>query len=109
MSARIWSCAGCCTLLSNCTGIRTALDPAGAGATAIHRIRLLLFWVRAMTCVLIILVMVWAMLRRRGHHDLATVPEPQPAAEAERRIGVFVGIAVAATVVTLIALTVVSY
>jgi hypothetical protein len=95
--------------LSNCTGIQTALDPAGASAIAIHRIWLLLFWVSAVVWVLVILALVWAMVRRRGHHDLSTVPEPQPPAPSERRIGVFVGTAVAATVVTLIALTVVSY
>src|SRR5437773_12316765 len=109
MSARIWYCAGCCTVLSNCTGMQTALDPAGAGATAIHGIWLLLFWVSAAVWVLVVLALVWAMLRRRGRHDLSTVPEPQPPAPTERRIGVFVGTAVAATVVTLIALTVVSY
>ena len=109
MFVRIWYCTGCCILLSNCSGTQTALDPAGVSATAIHRIWLLLFWVSAAVWILVILALAWAMLRRRGRHDFSTVPEPQPHAPAERRIGVFVGTAVAATVVTLIALTVVSY
>lgn len=109
MSARVWLCAACCALLSNCTGVQTALDPAGAGADAIHRIWLLLFWISAVVWALVLLALCWAMLRRRGRHDLSTAPEPRPVGPGERRIGAFVGIAVAATVVTLIALTVVSY
>ena len=113
MSARAARCSYCCILiasvLAGCSGIQTALDPAGSGAEAIHRLWLLLFWVCAAVWFLVLLALLWAMLRRRGIHDAATLPEPEPHPPTERRMGGFVGIAVAVTVVTLIALTVVSY
>jgi cytochrome c oxidase subunit II len=113
MSARVRLRAAWCIpitcLLASCNGIQTALDPAGSGADIIHRIWLLLFWVCAAVWVLVLLALLWAILRRRGIHDPATAPEPEPDPRTERRIGNVVGIAIAATVIVLIGLTVVSY
>jgi cytochrome c oxidase subunit 2 len=95
--------------LAGCSGIQTALDPAGGGAEIIHRMWLLLFWVCAAVWVLVLLALFWAIVRRRGIHDPATAPEPAPEPRTERRIGGVVGIAIAATVVILIGLTVASY
>jgi cytochrome c oxidase subunit II len=74
------------SVLGACSGIQTALDPAGNGAQAIHRVWLLLFWVCAAVWVLVVMAVLWAMLRRRGDYDTATSPEPQPYAPAERRL-----------------------
>jgi cytochrome c oxidase subunit 2 len=113
MSPRNFYAVGVCVLiaglLSSCTGIQTALDPAGTAAQAIHRIWQLLFWVCATVWLLVMLVLLWAMRHRHGSHELSAAIEPRPDAPTERRMARVVGVAVAATVVTLVVLTVVSY
>ena len=100
----------CVTLLSTlllgaCSGYQSALAPTGDVADRIAW----LFWFFTAICaivwVAVVVVLIWAIAKRRR-------PATEPGATdpgQERRIGVTVGAATAATVVTLIILTFLSY
>src|SRR4051812_33250641 len=92
-------------LVSACSGVQSALDPHGPQAEHLTR----LFWIFAAVCsaiwLAVMLVLLVAVLRR-------TAERPDPLrleARAERRSVKVVGAAVLATLLTVIALTAVSY
>ncbi|HEY0526534.1 MAG TPA: cytochrome c oxidase subunit II, partial [Stellaceae bacterium] len=95
--------------VAGCTGVQSALDPAGKGAEAIGGIWWLFFWVCTAVYVLVMLTLIWAMLRRRGGYTPFSAPEVHPNQGTEGRIRRVVGVATAVTVAILLALTLVTY
>jgi cytochrome c oxidase subunit 2 len=92
------------SLLDGCTGMQSALDPAGRGAEAIGGIWWLFFWVCVAVTVLVGAGLAWALLHRL-HAPLPVAPAAHPDPAGERRIGRVVGVATAVTVAVLVALT----
>lgn len=88
-----------CSVLAGCAGSQSALDTHGDKADRIAW----LFWVftgvSLVVLALVLLTMVLAIRRRKAASD----------GQAEHRLGVVVGAATAATVVTLVGLTMASY
>ncbi|KAA2211264.1 cytochrome c oxidase subunit II [Teichococcus oryzae] len=91
--------------LAGCSGWQSALDPRGSTAEELHG----LFWLFTITCTAVwgaVLLVLAAALWRRRHP--AGISEAQQA-RSERRSGVAIGAAVAATVVIITGLTFASY
>jgi cytochrome c oxidase subunit 2 len=85
--------------------VHSALAPAGPQAARIARLAWLLFGMAAVVYVVVLLATAWALARRR-HGALAG---SEALARSERRAGDAVALATTATVITLIALVVVSF
>jgi cytochrome c oxidase subunit 2 len=92
-------------LCPTCTGWQSATHPAGPQAASLDR----LFWVFVLTCGfvwLLVMLTLLIVLRRRGRQDAAS---PEATGRRERRCAIAVGAAVAATVLIISGLTVLSY
>jgi len=95
----------CAFTVAACDGTQSALDPTGDNATRIAWLFWLFNGVSVAVWLAVMGVMGVALLRRRSRESVAAERE----ATSERRMGVAVGAASAATVLTLIVLTVSSY
>jgi cytochrome c oxidase subunit 2 len=98
------ACAG----LAACGGAHNALDPAGDGATAIVAVWWLFFWTCSAVFLLVLAALAWALLRSRASSP-GIAAEPHPAPSREKRLGIVVSSAVAATIVVLFVFTISSY
>jgi cytochrome c oxidase subunit II len=94
---------------AGCSGVQSALDPAGTGAAAIYGLWRVLFWVCAAVFALVLGALLWAMLHRRGGYNEFTRPLPHPEPGAERRLRRVVYGALAATVTILVGFALTSY
>ena len=85
----------CVLLLAGCGGIQSALDPAGPGAARIDHVWWLMLVVSTAVYALVMLILLWAIARRRRRGldpgSAAVPPEPQ----RERRMGQVVGVGIA--------------
>src|SRR4051794_37703745 len=92
-------------LLSGCSGWQSALDPKGPAAHELAR----LIWFFTALCaavwLLVMIALIWALLRRGARRIDPLALNPR----GERRSGQIVSIAVGATAVILIGLTLLSY
>jgi len=84
---------------------QSALDPQGPQAAHLHGLFWVFVWVSAVVWVLVMVALL-AGLRRRGRAGDPVLP---PSPRGERRAGIAVGVAVAATVLIITGLTVFSY
>jgi cytochrome c oxidase subunit 2 len=99
----------CVLLLPGCSGIQSALDPAGPGAARIGTIWWLMLIVCTAVYILVMALLLWAIARRRRHgreHGLAPVP---PEHRRERRIGQVIAAGVALTAAILIVFVLASF
>jgi cytochrome c oxidase subunit 2 len=94
--------------LAGCEGIQSALDPAGPDAAASAWMTWLLMSVCTVVFVLVMAMLAWA-LGRGARKPAPAQAEAHPEPKREGRLEAVVGIAVAATIVILIGLTVASY
>jgi cytochrome c oxidase subunit II len=92
------SCAGC-------GGWQSALEPHGPDARQIDGLFWLFVIIATLVWLLVMLFLGGALWRRRARSGKAVVPNP----DSERRAGIAVGAAVAATVLTIAGLTLASY
>jgi cytochrome c oxidase subunit 2 len=103
-TARIAAAGLCAAALGGCRGWQSALDPQGPQARTLAD----LIWMFTAVCtvvyVLVLLALLIALARRHYRIDPLQVHE-----RSERRIGAVIAVATAATFLTVIALTLVSY
>jgi cytochrome c oxidase subunit 2 len=83
-----------CLPLAGCGGIQSALDPAGPGAARIGTVWWLMLVVCTAVYAAVMLMLLWAIARRRSRGPEPRSPEPQ----RERRMGQAVGVGAALTV-----------
>jgi cytochrome c oxidase subunit II len=88
----------CCCATAGCAGDQSVLDPAGPGAARIGELWWLMLFVCATVFALVMLMLLWAVARRRrpAHDPTSETAHIDPL--RERRMAQVVGAAVAATV-----------
>jgi cytochrome c oxidase subunit 2 len=92
------------SMLTACSGWQSALDPQGPVSASLARLIWLIVFVCGVIWVLVLVVLAWALLRRRSARpplDLHT--------HIERRLGLSVSLATASTVLVVTVLTLVSF
>jgi len=94
---------------SGCSGIQSALDPAGPQAAHIESLWWLMVWVSAAVLLLVTLATLYAVSHGRQARGLDAEPEATPDPVAERKRALIVAIPVGMTIVTLFGLQVASF
>jgi cytochrome c oxidase subunit 2 len=88
-------------LAEGCGGVQSALDPAGPEAAKLARLTWVFIAVSACVFVLVVVYLAVALFRRRAP---SSRPVVEPDARTRRKLGRSIGVATAATVLTLVAL-----
>jgi cytochrome c oxidase subunit II len=99
----------CLLLPAGCGGIQSALDPAGPGAARIGDVWWLMLTVCTAVFALVMLMLLWALARRRRPGLDPISATVRPTLQRDRNIGQVIGVAVAATGVILFAFVIVSF
>jgi cytochrome c oxidase subunit 2 len=105
---RLLPLAGC-LLSAGCGGNHSALDPAGPGAARIGDIWWLMLFVCAAVFGLVMLVLLWAIVRRRRPRVEGTSEAARPDPRRERILARGVSVAVAVTVSIVFLFVIASY
>jgi cytochrome c oxidase subunit 2 len=99
----------CLLLLAGCGGIQSTLEPAGPGAARIGDI----WWLMLIVCTavfgLVMLILAWAIARRRRPSLDPVSASVRPNPQRDRRMGQVVGASIAVTAAILLVFVVVSF
>jgi cytochrome c oxidase subunit II len=107
-ASRVLMLACCCAMVA-CSGIQSALDPAGPGAARIDDIWRLMLLVCTAVFALVMMALLWAIARRRRPALDPAAQTMRPDRWRERRMAQVVGAAVAATVAIVFLFVLASY